>query len=130
MSGDYNKSENHAWETYSHLKLVVNLIVFQLIYKISCVKYLQYKNIDRFSQLLGWMIVSRNDIECIASLTCMYLTLCPVVFIFNCGIVCVFRERSYPALHFVQKIVVITSVLMTVLLYSLSTADVLCQGTS
>ena len=28
MSGDYNKSENYAWETYSHLKLVVNLIVF------------------------------------------------------------------------------------------------------
>ena len=46
MSGDYNKSENCAWETYNHLKLVVNLIVFELIYIISCVKYLQYKNID------------------------------------------------------------------------------------
>ena len=43
--GDYNNSENYARETYSHIKLVVKLIVFQLIYKITDVKYLQYKNI-------------------------------------------------------------------------------------
>ena len=39
--GVYNKSENYTWETYSHLKLVVKLIVYQLIYKVSYVKYLQ-----------------------------------------------------------------------------------------
>ena len=30
---DYNKSENFALETHSHLKLMVKLIIFQLIYK-------------------------------------------------------------------------------------------------